>query len=170
MSIGMLCVLLSPIIWFLCEVGQWVEGLNEGWSAKTARKPPDPINGSVLRTKRRKRLRRLSTAAALIMSIPMMFNPTNAKVIAGMARKICTGNWTPKESSTLHDLLRATNNQALIASISGMYAIVDTGCTAFSTFDKSDFIPGTFVPTDGKKSIGGIGPMTNASSFTKKSA
>ncbi len=43
-----------------------------------------------------------------------------------MARKICTGDWTANESSTLHDLLREPNNQALIESVSGMYAIVDS--------------------------------------------
>lgn len=157
MSIGILCVLLKPVVWFLCGVGQWVQGLSEGWTEKIARKPPDSVTGKGLRDNRRKRLRRLSKAASLILTLPMMVNSANARLVAAIARKACTGNWTPSESTTLHDLLQGTNNQALIASVSGVFAIVNTGCTAISTFDKADFLPGTFIPAKHERSIGGIG-------------
>ncbi len=134
-----------------------MNGLNQDWFEKFERKPPDPEIGELLWSQRRLRLSCLSKAVTTVLTLPKIRNASSANLITGMARKICTGKWTANESSTLHDLLRETNNQALIALVSGMYAIVDTGCTTISTFDESDFLPCTLTPATHKQSIGGIG-------------
>ncbi len=105
MSVGTLRVLPKPIIWFFCEIGHWVKDLSEEWSEKVAQRPPDPETNKVVRDNQRKKRQRLSQAVSLIMTLPMTVNPANARLITGMARKICTGNWMSNEAATLHDLL-----------------------------------------------------------------
>jgi hypothetical protein len=102
--------------------------------------------------------RRLLSAIALILALPSITAPVHgARSVALMAHKVHCGNWSPSERSTLRDLLRDTSDAGpgSVAAVGGLRGIVDTGCSQVATFDKSDFLPGTFKPSSGTF-MGGI--------------
>ena len=109
LTIGILCVLIDQIVFYLHHLGEWVKGMSKGFWEKMERKPPDPLN----RHTNRKRRRRLLSALSIILALPIMIRQGHLNALVSVARSIASNHWTAGDASTMHDLLRETNNQAL---------------------------------------------------------
>ena len=95
----------------------------------------------------------------LIMALPCIQarRSSRATSFAFVARKVHCGHWSPSERTTLRDLLlqASPSGTESIVSGDGFRGVIDTGCSKIATFDRDDFVEGSFVASSGT-SMGGI--------------
>ncbi len=152
--------LLDPIVWCLNHGRSFLQ-----WCVRTLSffawswpptPAPDPPDRHLCRTRRR----RLQRAVALIMALPGIHARRSCSAgrhpLAFVAQKVSCGHWSPSERSTLRDLLQASAGLSdSLLSGDGFRGVIDTGCSKIATFDRADFVDGSFVASSGT-SMGGI--------------
>ena len=151
--------LIDPIVWCLNHGRSFLQwcalALSLAWSWLPSPPPaPDPPDRHLCRTRRR----RLQSAITLILALPCIQARRfqHRPSVAFVARKVHCGHWSPSERSTLRDLLQASTSGAdSIVTGDGFRGVIDTGCSKIATFDRDDFVDGSFTASSGT-SMGGI--------------
>ena len=135
--------LVDVVVWLIAGSVDLIRSLRSplDWLPPTPPKPPDPHPA-------RSRRRRFLSALTIFLSLPCI----QARSWGGSS----SGQWSPSERSTLKDLLRASSEGfGSLVPTDGFRAVVDTGCSKIATFDKQDFVDGTFHASSGTY-MGGI--------------
>ena len=60
------------------------------------------------------------------------------------------------QAEVVRNIIRDSTNTKFLSSLNAINGVVDSGASTFSTFDKDDFIEGTYVPSDGDTVMKGI--------------
>ena len=151
-------VFIDPIYYYVSQYYSVVELFQQVWFSGSKRKPPDPKSNK-LRMKKRK-LKQLLTTVATLPIIVRCGHNVDYGLIGGLSDVVAEVETNNDHKFERAELIRNTivnnSSQAFLANFNGLEAVIDSGASKISTFDKNDFVPGTFIETETKKVMKGI--------------
>ena len=132
-------IMIAPMIWYYLKYGCVVKGLTL-WFLRPDRKPPDPKSH-----KQSMRRRRLKKFISLMETLPIIILASDGKIPKfGLTSYAQTADISCAHAERVRNLLRETNDIALLSSIQGAKAVCDSGASCIATNTMEDMVPGTY--------------------------
>ena len=143
-------LMLPSILWALGGLEEFLKGLRL-WFAEANREPPDP---KTLKDRlRRRRIKRLRRAMLVAASLPVF---SQAQGTHGLTTYEKTANVAQAHAERVRESLHLTEDENFIEGTDGMLTVCDSGASTFASSNILDFVPGTFVKTEGTQMMEGI--------------
>ena len=154
-------LLLDPILFYLTGIGTMVRSFRNLWFDRPPRKPPHQPKAKHLR---RKPKHPLSLAMALMTNSPEIVQGSTRATFEHLGfsaqeelhKHEDSSGLSNEKAKAIRELIQGTMNEDSLTSINGITGVIDSGASAFSTFDENDFVEGTYEECKNETVMKGI--------------